>query len=112
MLDVGDHAGWSRRASARAGAAPYRVHPTPIRCSRAATWAVVYLDRGRLRLLSRNANDLTAKVPELAALAQAARRHRLIVDAELVATSSRSWLCKVDARRLTGSHQQVHRAFH
>jgi bifunctional non-homologous end joining protein LigD len=46
--------------------------------------AVVYLDKGKLRLLTRNDNDLAGKLPELAGLAQAARRRRLVLDAELI----------------------------
>jgi bifunctional non-homologous end joining protein LigD len=47
--------------------------------------AIAFLDRGRLRLLSRRQQDYTARVPELAGLANAHRRSRLILDGELVA---------------------------
>jgi len=47
--------------------------------------ALLYADRGRLRLLSRRHNDYTSRVPELAALAPEVGSRRLILDGELVA---------------------------
>ena len=48
-------------------------------------WRVlVYLDRGELRLLSRNGHNLTERAPELHGLASTLRRRRLILDGELV----------------------------
>ena len=48
-------------------------------------WRVLlYLDRGELRLISRNGHDLTERAPELDGLGAALRRRRLILDGELV----------------------------
>lgn len=47
--------------------------------------ALLYADRGRLRLLSRRHIDYTSRVPELAALAPEVGSLRLILDGELVA---------------------------
>ena len=47
--------------------------------------ALLYADRGRLRLLSRHHTDYTSRVPELAPLASQVGSHRLILDGELVA---------------------------
>jgi bifunctional non-homologous end joining protein LigD len=47
--------------------------------------ALVYLDRGRLRIQSRSLLDMTADFPELQSLAHTYRRRRLILDGELVA---------------------------
>jgi bifunctional non-homologous end joining protein LigD len=47
--------------------------------------ALVFLDRGQLRIQSRNLRDMTADFPELHMLAHYHRRRRLILDGELVA---------------------------
>ena len=47
--------------------------------------AVVYLDRGDLRVLTRNDREVAATYPELAGLAHQLRGHRMIVDGEIVA---------------------------
>ncbi|MDT8900466.1 non-homologous end-joining DNA ligase [Anaeroselena agilis] len=47
--------------------------------------AIVYLDKGEIRVLSRNHKDITAQYPELAALASSLPRSRLILDGEIVA---------------------------
>lgn len=47
--------------------------------------AVAYLDRGKIRLLSRNNKDLTAQYPEVAGLAEALTDRQVILDGELVA---------------------------
>ncbi len=47
--------------------------------------AVVYLDRGDLRVLTRNDREVAATYPELAGLAYQLRDHRMIVDGEVVA---------------------------
>ena len=47
--------------------------------------AVVYLDRGDLRLLTRNDREVAATYPELAGLAHQLRDRRTIVDGEVVA---------------------------
>jgi bifunctional non-homologous end joining protein LigD len=47
--------------------------------------AVVYLDRGDLRLLTRNDREVAATYPELAGLAHQLRDRRMIVDGEVVA---------------------------
>jgi bifunctional non-homologous end joining protein LigD len=47
--------------------------------------ALLYADRGRLRLLSRRHSDYTSRVPELAPLAPEVDSRRLILDGELVA---------------------------
>src|SRR5215813_6850161 len=50
--------------------------------------ALLYADRGRLRLLSRRHTDYTSRVPELAPLAPAVGSRRLILDGELVALTA------------------------
>jgi bifunctional non-homologous end joining protein LigD len=50
--------------------------------------AVAYLDKGRLRLMSRNDRDITVSYPELAELLEALPRGRLILDGEIVALGS------------------------
>ncbi len=47
--------------------------------------AVAYLNKGNLRLLSRNNKDITAQYPELAALACSLPDRRLVLDGEIVA---------------------------
>jgi bifunctional non-homologous end joining protein LigD len=47
--------------------------------------AVVYLDRGDLRVLTRNDREVAATYPELAGLAHQVRDRRMIVDGEVVA---------------------------
>ncbi len=47
--------------------------------------AVAYLDKGQLRLQSRNRKDIAAQYPELAALASSLPGRRLILDGEIVA---------------------------
>jgi bifunctional non-homologous end joining protein LigD len=46
--------------------------------------ALVFLDRGHLRVQSRNLKDFTAHYPELQALADATKRQRLVLDGELI----------------------------
>lgn len=50
--------------------------------------SIVSCDRGAVRIVSRRGNDITAKVPELGALADAVKRHRLILDGELAVLGS------------------------
>lgn len=47
--------------------------------------AVVYLDRGELRVLTRNDREVSSTYPELQPLATRRRRERLVLDGELVA---------------------------
>jgi bifunctional non-homologous end joining protein LigD len=47
--------------------------------------AVVYLDRGDLRVLTRNDREVAATYPELAGLAHQLSGHRMILDGEVVA---------------------------
>jgi len=47
--------------------------------------AVVFIDDGRVRLVSRNQNDLTAQFPELKSLPQFVKAGRAILDGEIVA---------------------------
>lgn len=47
--------------------------------------AVCFLDNGRVRLVSRNQNDLTAQYPELQALAKFIKAKNAILDGEIVA---------------------------
>ncbi|MDQ1599328.1 MAG: bifunctional non-ous end joining protein LigD [Actinomycetota bacterium] len=47
--------------------------------------AVVYHDRGDLRVLTRNDREVAATYPELAGLAHQLRDHRMILDGEVVA---------------------------
>lgn len=47
--------------------------------------AVAYLDRGKLKLQSRNLNDLTVHFPEIGPIAKAYGAHRIVFDGELVA---------------------------
>src|SRR5215472_2043767 len=50
--------------------------------------ALLYAERGRLRLLSRRHTDYTSRVPELAPLAPQVGSRRLILDGELVALTA------------------------
>jgi bifunctional non-homologous end joining protein LigD len=50
--------------------------------------AIAHSEPGRLRLLSRNGNDVTAAYPELRALNRALGSHRAILDGEIVACDS------------------------
>jgi bifunctional non-homologous end joining protein LigD len=50
--------------------------------------ALLYLDRGRLRLLSRRHSDYTARVPELAPFASQLATRRAVLDGELVALTA------------------------
>jgi bifunctional non-homologous end joining protein LigD len=47
--------------------------------------AIVYLDRGSSRLMSRNDRDVAASYPEIGELAEVFGRERLILDGEIVA---------------------------
>jgi bifunctional non-homologous end joining protein LigD len=47
--------------------------------------AIVYLDRGALRLMSRNDRDVAVSYPEIGELAEVFGRERLILDGEIVA---------------------------
>jgi len=47
--------------------------------------AVAFLDEGKVRLVSRNQNDLTGEYPELRDLAQSVRARTAILDGEIVA---------------------------
>ena len=47
--------------------------------------AVVYCDRGELAVRTRNDREVAATYPELAGLAKALDRHRLVLDGEIVA---------------------------
>src|SRR5208283_4152946 len=47
--------------------------------------AIAFIDEGRVRLVSRNQNDLTAQFPELAALPKFVKARRAILDGEIVA---------------------------
>lgn len=46
--------------------------------------AITYLDKGKLRLESRNGNDLSASFPELDSLREAFSSHQLVLDGEIV----------------------------
>ena len=47
--------------------------------------AVAFIEEGRVRLVSRTQNDLTAQFPELGSLAQFVKAQRAILDGEIVA---------------------------
>jgi bifunctional non-homologous end joining protein LigD len=47
--------------------------------------AIVYLDAGRVRIVSRNDREVADGYPELVAQGERLRRHRLILDGEIVA---------------------------
>lgn len=47
--------------------------------------AVVYVDRGDLRILTRNDRQVSATYPDLGGLGRALREHRVILDGEIVA---------------------------
>lgn len=47
--------------------------------------AIAFIDEGRVRLVSRNQNDLSAQFPELAALPKFVKARRAILDGEIVA---------------------------
>jgi bifunctional non-homologous end joining protein LigD len=46
--------------------------------------SIVYADRGALRVVSRRGNEITFKLPELRPMAERLKRHRLILDGEVV----------------------------
>jgi len=77
---------------ARAGALPAEDPPSGGQASRWAyeiKWdgvrALTYSEPGRIRLESRNLNDITSSYPELKALNRALSSHRVILDGEVVA---------------------------
>jgi bifunctional non-homologous end joining protein LigD len=45
---------------------------------------IVYVDRGALRVVSRRGNDITFRLPELRPMAEQLKRHRAILDGEVV----------------------------
>jgi bifunctional non-homologous end joining protein LigD len=47
--------------------------------------ALVFVDGGRIRIVTRNGNDVTATYPELRALGEALGSHQAVLDGELVA---------------------------
>jgi bifunctional non-homologous end joining protein LigD len=47
--------------------------------------AVLYADSGRVRVLSRNDREITPSFPELHAVGEALRAHRVVLDGEIVA---------------------------
>ncbi len=47
--------------------------------------AIAFIEDGRVRLVSRSQNDLTAQFPELGSLPQFIKAHRAILDGEIVA---------------------------
>jgi bifunctional non-homologous end joining protein LigD len=47
--------------------------------------AIGYVDGGRIRITSRNGNDLSASFPELRALGEHFGSHRVVIDGEIVA---------------------------
>ncbi|MEZ0076196.1 non-homologous end-joining DNA ligase [Planotetraspora sp. GP83] len=51
--------------------------------------ALAYIEGGRLRLISRNAKDITAAYPETLGLARAVGGHDLVLDGEIVAFDER-----------------------
>src|SRR5690242_11920901 len=51
--------------------------------------ALVYLDRGRLQVFSRNDRDVTGSYPELRAPLSRFARERLVLDGEIVALDGR-----------------------
>lgn len=46
---------------------------------------IVYVDKGKLRVISRRGNDITIKLPELRPFADQLKRNRVVLDGELVA---------------------------
>jgi bifunctional non-homologous end joining protein LigD len=50
--------------------------------------SVAFLENGKLRLVSRNQNDMTALYPELADLPRSVRAQRAVVDGEVVAVDA------------------------
>jgi bifunctional non-homologous end joining protein LigD len=50
--------------------------------------AVVFSEPGRMRLVTRNGNDVTARYPELARMNRALSMHRVVLDGEVVAFDS------------------------
>src|SRR5947209_12857990 len=45
---------------------------------------ILYVDRGELRVVTRRGNEIAHKLPELRAMAQRLKRHRVILDGEIV----------------------------
>jgi len=59
--------------------------------------AVCFIENGKLRLTSRNQNDLTGRYPELKDLPRFAKGQNMILDGEVVALVSRAALLRLDA---------------
>jgi bifunctional non-homologous end joining protein LigD len=70
--------------------------------------ALTHVSHGRLRVISRLGNDLTARLPELAGLAERLRAHQLILDGEIIApdASGRPSLEKLQERMQGESREQ------
>jgi bifunctional non-homologous end joining protein LigD len=70
--------------------------------------ALTHVDHGRLRVISRLGNDLTARLPELQGLADSLRAHQLILDGEIIASDAagRPSLEKLQERMQGESREQ------
>ncbi len=79
--------------------------------------AITHSEPGRLRMLSRNGNDVTAAYPELRPLNSALGSHRAILDGEIVAfdrranraSSCSSRACTCVARRPSNGSRRARR---
>jgi bifunctional non-homologous end joining protein LigD len=73
--------------------------------------AIAHSEPGRLRLWSRNLNDITARYPELARLNRALSHHRAILDGEVVAfgPDGRPSFGELQKRMHVGSESAVRR---
>ena len=71
--------------------------------------AVAFIDDGRVRLVSRNQNDLTAQFSELGRLPQFVRAQRAILDGEIVALDDEGRPSFSLMQQRTGFHPGKHR---
>jgi bifunctional non-homologous end joining protein LigD len=76
--------------------------------------AIAYVDRGVMRLESRNLIDITARYPELTALGKSCRTRRLILDGEIVAfdDDGRPSFSRLQTRMQLTREQDVRRTMH
>jgi len=71
--------------------------------------AVAFIEEGRVRLVSRSQNDLTAQFPELGALPKFVRAQRTILDGEIVALDEKGRPSFSLMQQRTGFHPGKHR---
>ncbi|HYN16104.1 MAG TPA: non-homologous end-joining DNA ligase [Terriglobales bacterium] len=74
--------------------------------------AVAFLDAGKVRLVSRNQNDLTGEYPELRGLADYVRAHTAILDGEVVALDEQGRASFSLMQQRTGFREPARRGGH